>query len=103
MNRENWAFIEITDGQDNPNPLLPGYTDKPAMEDGGESQPWTWMEWCAQPHKAETVRNGKVYIGAATFADRSLALTPSEHASLTAAGVTLIHPDDLPPDLEEEL
>ena len=90
------AFIEI-DMTANPNPLLPGYTDK-AGEEEGETIPWTWQEWCDQPTKSATLRAGKTYIGAGTFANRSLCLTDDEHASLTAAGVVLIHPDSLPPE-----
>ena len=91
------AFIEI-DMKANPNPLLPGYTDK-AGEEEGETTPWTWQAWVDQPHKAATVRDGgKTYIGAGTFSARSLCLTEDEHTALTEAGVTLIHPNSLPPE-----
>jgi hypothetical protein len=88
----NWAFIEIADMQDAPNPILPGYSDK---EDG---TPWTWQEWCDKPTKAATTRGGKIFIGAATFALRSQRLTAAEKTKLIKAGVVLIHPESLPPE-----
>ncbi len=90
------AFIEI-DMKANPNPLLPGYTHR-AGDEGEDPTPWTWQAWCDQPTKSATLRAGKTYIGAGTFANRSLCLTDDEHTALTEAGVTLIHPDSLPPE-----
>ena len=95
INRTTWAFVEIADMQDNPNPLLPGYADRVSSEDE-DTTPWTWKDWDAQPHKSVTRRGGRIYIGAATFALRSQRLTQDEHDALTQAGVTLIHQDDLP-------
>jgi len=85
---------------DEPNPLLPGYTHR-AGDDGEDSIPWTWKAWCDQPTKAATLRAGKTYIGAGTFANRSLCLTDDEHAGLAAAGVVLIHPASLPEEAVE--
>ena len=99
LNRSTWAFVEIADMNDNPNPLLPGYADR--VSEGEDPIPWTWQAWCDQPHKAATIRGGKTYIGAATFALRSQRLTQDEHDALTQAGVTLIHQDDLPAETED--
>ena len=92
MNNMKCAFIEILDMDANPNPLLPNYSDKE------EGQPWTWREWCDQPTKAATTRDNRLFIGAGTFAAKSLCLTLEEYDTLTAAGVVLIHPDSLPPE-----
>lgn len=75
---------------------LPGYYAK------GDETDWTWQEWVDQPTIAATVRDGRHFIGAATFAQRSAQLTATEHLALTAAGLTLIHPDDLPAAESEE-
>ena len=95
MTNMKFAFIEILDMDASPNPILPNYSDRE------EGQPWTWREWCDQPTKAATTRGGKLYIGAGTFAAKSLCLTLDEYDTLTAAGVVLIHPDDLP--VEEDI
>jgi len=100
MTNPNWAFIEIANKQDKPNPILPGYTDRSNGEDE-DATPWTWQEWCDQPHKAATVRGGRTFIGAATFALRSQRLTQDEHDTLAQAGVVLISQGDLPAEEEE--
>jgi hypothetical protein len=94
-NEPQWAFIEIADMTDSPDPLLPGYHDQ--EDEAGNLTPWTWQAWCDQPTKAATLRGGKIYIGAATFAQRSQRLTQVEHDALTQWGIVLIHQDDLPP------
>lgn len=98
LNRTTWAFVEIADMQDNPNPLLPGYADR---SNGEDSTPWTWKAWCDQPHKAATIRGGRIFIGAATFALRSQRLTQDEHDFLKSEGITLIHQGDLPAETED--
>jgi len=94
MNRKECALVEILDASDNPSPLLPGYTDK---EDG---TPWTWGEWCSQSTKSETMRGSRAFIGAGTFADMSMCITVEHDDEMTAGGIVLIHPEDLPPEVE---
>lgn len=101
-NKEHWAFVEIADMNDTPNPLLPGYADKSNGE-GEAPTPWTWQAWCDQPHKAATARGGRIFIGAATFALRSQRLTHDEYGALKQAGVVLISQDDLPAEDQADI
>ena len=53
MSKPHWAFIEIANMTDNPDPLLPGYRDQEDEE--GNLTPWTWQAWCDQPTKGGNI------------------------------------------------
>ena len=93
------GFVEILDMGDLVPDYLPGYDFR--IDDEGLAYPWTWGEWTAQPHVAETWRGDRSFIGAATFAKRSTNLTATEHLAILTAGGKVFHWDDLPAESSE--
>lgn len=84
------AYVKVTDTAANVPTSLPGYTDKE------EGVPWVWSELISQPTFASVEVDGITYAQSCWFINNSVWLKASEHSALIAAGVDLVHPNDLP-------
>ena len=90
MNLTANRFYEIEDLDDPVETQLPNYSP-PVNEDGSEAPTPTWREYFeTTPNHRPTEAAGRLFIGAAVFAHRSLKLTAEELAQLDALNVPLV-------------
>lgn len=86
------AIITFTDLESFPDSSIVGYV--PAEEEQ------TWGEIVASPTVFHLEVEGVHYVQAGLFLNAGTQLTASQHLAMSVAGVSMIHPDDLP---QEEL